>query len=135
MQILVEVAGDPLQGARGRGGESQFLAQLPLGVLLSGARTVRLGPQWPEAPRRRVVRRDAEYGVDSLRGVLDYIRVAVPEPNGRGHRELRQLIDGFQTAESEAVSLRFGDVIGFPVRLDSWCLGISRGSVDIDYGS
>src|ERR1700719_4812862 len=55
MQILVEVAGDPLQRARGGGGDSQFLAQLLLSVLLSGARTVRLRPQWPEAPRRRVV--------------------------------------------------------------------------------
>ena len=50
MQILIEVAGDPLQRARGSGREAEFLAELPLGVLLSRARTVRLGPQGPETP-------------------------------------------------------------------------------------
>src|SRR6202035_672498 len=48
MQIVVEVACDPLPGARAGGGDSEFLAQLPLGVLLSCARTVRLRGQWPE---------------------------------------------------------------------------------------
>src|SRR5579864_4598622 len=134
MQILVEVTGDPLQRPRGCGGESKFLAQLPLGVLLSRARTVRLRSQWAEAARRGVVGGDAKYGVDSLRAVRDYQRVAVPEPGGRGHGETRELVDDFQTAEGETVMLRLRDVKRLPVRLDRWRLGIGRGSVDIDHG-
>src|SRR6185312_4762222 len=69
VEILVEIARDPLKRSRSGGGETKLLGELPGIVLLQGARPVAARLQ-PDPARGCVIHRNTEYGSYVLRVAL-----------------------------------------------------------------